>query len=270
VKNILARAQASTLLAFAQKRVLLAFDFDGTLAPIVRKPEAAAMRARTARLLAEVARLYPCVVISGRARADVMKKVAAIPLRAVFGNHGMEPSPGLRAWRRQTDVWHAQLASALPPVAGVVIENKGVSLAVHYRQARAPALVHRLILALLADLRGTRIVEGKRVVNILPAGAPDKGSALITLRKCLRCQAAIYVGDDDNDEDVFALATQEPLLGIRIGHSRRSHAKYFVPSQAAIDQLLLRLLHARQSREPTAPARPSTGSRPPRKFRREA
>jgi trehalose 6-phosphate phosphatase len=266
VKNILAREQDATLLAWAQQRVLLAFDFDGTLAPIVRDPEAAAMRARTAKLLADVAKLYPCGVISGRARADVMNKVAAIPLRAVFGNHGMEPSPNLRAWRRQTDQWHAQLASALPPLAGLVIENKGVSLAVHFRRARARAVVRRLVLAVVADLRGTRIVEGKLVVNILPAGAPDKGSALITLRKRLRCQSAIYIGDDDNDEDVFALAKEERLLGIRIGRSRRSHAAYFVPNQATIDQLLLRLIHARQSHESTAPARLSTGTRPPAKF----
>ena len=270
MKNILARAQASTLFSFAQARVLLAFDFDGTLAPIVRKPEAAAMRARTAKLLAEVARRYPCVVLSGRSRADVMKKVAAIPLRAVFGNHGMEPSPDLGTWRRQTEAWHARLAAALPPIAGVVIEDKGVSLAIHYRQARARAVVRLQVLALVAELHGTRIVEGKMVVNILPAGAPDKGRALITLRKRLRCQAAIYIGDDDNDEDVFALANQEHLLGIRVGRSRRSHAAYFVPNQASVDQLLARLIQTRPSREATKPARPSTGSRPPAKSRREA
>jgi trehalose 6-phosphate phosphatase len=246
VKNILADAQASTLLAFAQERVLLAFDFDGTLAPIVRDPASAAMRARTAKLLADVARRYPCVVLSGRSRTEVMAKVATIPLRAVSGNHGMEPSPGLRAWRRLTDAWHAQLVSALPAMAGVVIENKGVSLAVHFRRARAPAVVRRQVLAVVAELRGTRILEGKRVVNILPAGAPDKGSALISLRKRLRCQSAIYVGDDDNDEDVFALAKQERLLGIRIGRSPRSQAAYFVPGQSDVDRLLVRLAQMRE------------------------
>jgi trehalose 6-phosphate phosphatase len=124
VKNILAKEQHTTLLDFAQERVLLAFDFDGTLAPIVRDPEAAAMRPRTAAMLAKVAKLYPCAVISGRSRADVMAKVDAIPLRAIFGNHGMEPSPNLRTWRRLAARWRAQLASSLPPIAGVVIEKK--------------------------------------------------------------------------------------------------------------------------------------------------
>jgi trehalose 6-phosphate phosphatase len=269
VKDILARAQEATLLAFAQERVLIAFDFDGTLAPIVRDPKAAAMRARTARLLAEVARLYPCAVLSGRARADVMAKVDGIPLRAVFGNHGMEPSPNLRTWRKQVARWHAQIAAALPPIPGVAIENKGVSLAIHYRQARARKAVHELVLEAVECLRGIRIVEGKMVVNILPAGAPNKGSSLISLRNRLRCNSAIYVGDDDNDEDVFALAGHERLLGIRVGHSRRSQASYFLLGQSSIDLLLAQLAEFRQM-APTRPARPSIENRPPTRSPRAA
>ena len=250
MKNILAKEQQTTLLDFAQERVLLAFDFDGTLAPIVRDPEAAAMRPRTAAMLAKVAKLYPCAVISGRSRADVMAKVDAIPLRAIFGNHGMEPSPNLRTlrtWRRLAARWHAQLASSLPPIAGVVIENKGVSLAVHYRKARARAAVRRLILIAAAALPGARIVEGKMVVNALPAGAPDKGTALLTLCKRLRCKSAIYVGDDENDEDIFALARQGRLLGIRVGRAQHTQAAYFVPNQVAVDRLLVKLIEAREA-----------------------
>jgi len=247
VKNILAKEQHTTLLDFAQERVLLAFDFDGTLAPIVREPEAAAMRPRTAAMLAKVAKLYPCAVISGRSRADVMAKVDAIPLRAIFGNHGMEPSPNLRTWRRLAARWHAQLASSLPPIAGVVIENKGVSLAVHYRKARARAAARRLILIAAAALPGARIVEGKMVVNALPAGAPDKSTALTSLCKRLRCDSAIYVGDNENDEDVFALARQGRLLGIRVGRSQHTQAAYFVPNQVAVDRLLVQLIEAREA-----------------------
>ncbi|HEX7508695.1 MAG TPA: trehalose-phosphatase [Polyangia bacterium] len=270
MKNILTGEHASTLLAFAHQRVLLAFDFDGTLAPIVRKPEAAAMRRRTTMLLAELARHYPCAVISGRSRADVMKKVEEIPLRALFGNHGMEPSPNPRAWRRLAARWQAQLAAALPTIPGMVIENKGVSLAIHYRLARARGAVRRLVLQAAADLHGTRIVEGKMVVNVLPAGGPDKGTALVSLRKRLRCQCAVYIGDDDTDEDVFALAKQERLLGIRVGRSRRTQAAYYVPSQTAIDRLLRKLVDARQSQKTTKRARPSKRSRRPGKLRRAA
>jgi len=245
MKDILGRGQLRILREFAQQRVLLAFDFDGTLAPIVRDPAKAAMRPSTAKLLAKVAKQYPCVVISGRSRADAANKVSAIPLRAVVGNHGMEPSPELHAARRLTKLWRRQLAALLPPVPGLILEDKGVSLAIHYRRARARAEVRRLVLALVALLEGTRIVEGKMVVNLLPANAPNKGTAVVRLRKRLRCESTIYVGDDDNDEDAFALAKQGRLLGIRVGRSRCSQAGYFLAAQPDVDDLLAKLLDFR-------------------------
>jgi trehalose 6-phosphate phosphatase len=197
MKNILGRAELATLRDFARQRVLLAFDFDGTLAPIVRDPGAAAMRPRTAALLAETATRYPCVVISGRSRADVMKKVSHISLRAVIGNHGMEPARELRAARRLAALWHRQLESSLPRIPGVIIEDKGASLAIHYRRARSRGEVRRLVLVAVADLADARTVEGKMVMNVLPANAPNKGTAVVRLCKRLRCEATIYVGDDE-------------------------------------------------------------------------
>jgi trehalose 6-phosphate phosphatase len=245
VKNILSDDEDETLRRYARGRVLLAFDFDGTLAPIVREPAAAAMRGRTEKLMTELAQLYPCVVISGRARADVMKKLDEVPLRAVIGNHGMEPSPQLRRATWLVALWRAQLTASLPRTAGVTVEDKGVTLAVHYRKARSRAAVRKEILMAAAELPDARIVEGKMVVNVIPAGAPDKASALRSLCKRMRCASAIYVGDDENDEDVFALARKGRLLAIRVGRSTRSLAPYFVASQGAIDRLLMKLIEAR-------------------------
>jgi trehalose 6-phosphate phosphatase len=245
VKNILTEEEEKTLRRFARGRVLLAFDFDGTLAPIVREPAAAAMRARTEKLMTELAQLYPCVVISGRARADVMEKLDEVPLRAVIGNHGMEPSPNLRRAAWLVAFWRAQLATSLPHVAGITVEDKRVTLAIHYRKARARAAIRKAILLAAAELPDARIMEGKMVVNVIPAGAPDKASALRSLCKRMRCASAIYVGDDENDEGVFALARKGRLLAIRVGRSTRSLAPYFVASQAAIDRLLMKLIEAR-------------------------
>jgi trehalose 6-phosphate phosphatase len=245
MKNVLGRAALPTLRRYARRRVLLAFDFDGTLAPIVRDPDRAAMRPRTRALLAEAARRYPCVVVSGRARADVMRKVARIPLRAVLGNHGMEPWRGLPAARRQARRWCVRLRATLPPIAGVILEDKGPSLAIHYRKAKAPAQARRRVLAAVAALPGARLVTGKMVVNLLPENAPNKGTAVLGLCRRLRCAAIIYVGDDDNDEDAFALAGKAPLLGIRVGRSRGSRAHCFLPGQSAVDELLSLLVKMR-------------------------
>jgi trehalose 6-phosphate phosphatase len=237
------------LTAFLRQRVLVAFDFDGTLAPIVSNPSDAAISSKTRRLLQEVARHYPSAVISGRTRREVLERVSGIPLRAVFGNHGIEPVRNPRVVRRQVEAWQRRLVQRLPSIPGLVVEDKRVTLALHYRQAEHRSQVRQLLLAHVTQLPGARIMEGKMVVNLLPARTGNKGTALVRLCRRLRCQSALYVGDDDNDEDVFALASKGPisgrLIGIRVGRSRKSQAQYYLPGQSAIDELLATMVLAR-------------------------
>ncbi len=91
---VLSPAAAPAIAAAARARALLALDFDGTLAPIVADRREARMRDATRALLRAAAVLYPCAVVSGRARADVAARVADAPLLAVVGSHGAEPGPG--------------------------------------------------------------------------------------------------------------------------------------------------------------------------------
>jgi trehalose 6-phosphate phosphatase len=92
---------------------------------------------------------------------------------------------------------------------------------------------------------------GKLVVNLVPRGAPHKGMALERLRESLHCDTALYVGDDQTDEDVFALDDPGRLLTIRVGEKTTSRASFFLRDQACIDVLLERLLSLRQAaREP--------------------
>jgi len=243
MKNIL----DAPLCALAARRLLVALDFDGTLAPIVRDPDAAAMRPSTAALLAEVAKRYPCAVISGRARADVQKKLSDIPLRAVLGSHGMEPGPHVEKARKLVTRWRRQLSTTLPRIPGVILEDKRTSLAIHYRLASARAAVRKQLLEVVEGLSDARIVEGKMVVNVVPKNAPNKGAALLQLCKRLRCEAALFVGDDITDEDAFAVAERFPVLGVRVGRSRRSQARCFLPDQEAIDRLLTLLVRLRHT-----------------------
>ena len=227
MKSLLAPQNRSVLRRLVRGRVLLAFDFDGTLAPIVADPPAARLRPRTRRLLAEVARKYPCVVISGRSRADVARRLTGIPLRQVFGNHGIEPSPILPAARRAVRGWLARVKPRLEGVAGIVFENKGASLAIHYRKSRNRPVALRAILAATADLTEARAIEGILVVDLLPVGAPNKATALQAELRRLGCEAALYLGDDQTDEDVFALTRRLPLLAVRVGRRARSLAPYY-------------------------------------------
>ncbi len=251
MKDILRPHHRPILEAFARSNVLVAFDFDGTLAPVVADPEKANMRTGTARLLRRIARLHPCVVISGRARADVGRRLKDAPVRAVVGNHGAEPWQGSRTLARRVRRWKNLLEQRLAGVRGARIEDKVYSLAVHYRGAPDREKARRAIAAAAAGLAGARLVHGACTVNILGRKAPHKGAALERERRRLGCEFAIYVGDDETDEDVFAGGRHGRLLGIRVGARRDSRAAYFLRSQRDVDSLLAILAAARESEPPT-------------------
>lgn len=245
MKHVLAREQAKLLSQYARSKVLLAFDFDGTLAPIVVNRQAASMRKSTRLLLEQVSQVYPCAVISGRSRSDTLRRMGSIKLSEVIGNHGLEPGNTARHMRQMTAVLPV-LRRHLRGVPGVDIENKRLSISIHYRKARAKRRTAAVIRAAIAELSvPARVIFGKQLVNVLPSDAPGKGYALEKLRKKLRVERAMYVGDDLTDEDVFS-SKQADLLGVRIGRPKTSAASYFLRDQREIDRLLKRLLVLRR------------------------
>jgi trehalose 6-phosphate phosphatase len=90
-----------------------------------------------------------------------------------------------------------------------------------------------------------RLVGGKHVLNVLPADAPHKGLALERERARLGCDTAIYLGDDETDEDVFALRQPGRLLAVRVGRRTSSAAAYYVRTQRDVDRVLRILLRCR-------------------------
>ena len=242
MKHILARGNRDVLRQFACSRVLLAFDFDGTLAPIVADPALAEMRASTRALLRELARRHPCVVISGRARADASQRLRGVALKAVVGNHGIESWQSSRQGLQVVRRWKPELERGLAGFPGVRIEDKAHSLAIHYRQSREKRKVRSAVERLAASLGDVRLLRGKQVVNLLPRDAPHKGIALEKARARFGCDTAVYVGDDETDEDVFGLDQPGRLLTIRVGRRQRSMASYFLRNQGEMDDLLGALL----------------------------
>ena len=230
--DILARRHAPALAQFASSNVLLAFDYDGTLAPITPYPERARMRERTRRLLVAAAIRYPCIVICGRGWSDVAAR------------HGLEPWAQNAAHAATVRQWVDRLG-CLRVYPGLAIEDKTYSVAIHYRHVRQKRRVRRAIEAAVRRLPGTRVVGGKEAVNLVPASAPDKGAALEHARRILACDCSIYVGDDETDEDAFAAAPFDRLLSVRVGRSRNSKARYYLGEQGDIDSLLRVLVAAR-------------------------
>ena len=224
---------------------LLGFDFDGTLAPIVLRPEQARVSASLAGKLSRIAARLPVAIVSGRSAADVAGRLGFEP-RYIVGNHGAEFGPEAPQ----------QDAAILDPVrallqsrgaelraAGVTVEDKGFSLALHYRCASDPPSARSLIQQILRAADGhCRTFAGKMVENVVPPGAHDKGRAMHTLVEHARADCAVFFGDDVNDEPVFEAAAPD-WLTVRIGRDDRdSRAEFFLDHPAELGLVLDRML----------------------------
>ena len=240
-----------------QGAVLFAFDFDDTLARIVQDRDAAVLTEPIRETLHILAGKAPTAVISGRALADLQPRVEGIPVHLI-GNHGLEglhtservmhqAQDCCRTWLKTVSKDQQRLAKA-----GVVVEDKTYSLTFHYRQATSSQEARDAIFHTAASLNpAPRLVMGKAVVNTIPPGSLHKGSAMLELMHQLQSSAALYVGDDDTDEDVFSLP-DERILAVRIGKKARSAAPFYLQRQSQIGLLLQYLIKARDRRESVA------------------
>ena len=240
---------------FAAEDPLIAFDFDGTLSPIVADPDRAAIRRPTRALLEAFTSRNPCIVISGRGRRDVLQRLEGLPFQEVYGNHGIEPGGRSRDLARRVQRWILPLTKRLDALPGVVLEDKRFSLSVHFRNAPRRRRAEYIIRDAACRLPGAYLVGGKQVINILPRGAADKGRAVEIHRRRRRFDKLIFVGDDATDESVFSLRPHSRYLGIRIGAKRSSQAAFYLRNQQEIDRLLrsLTALRARSGIRITNP-----------------
>ena len=235
-------AAIASLLA---RRPLLAFDFDGTLAPIVPVPTDAKLSRAVASRLAALSQRLPVAVISGRSLADLRQRLGFEPGYLV-GSHGAEDpdDPAAAAARLLSlEPMRAHLRSRrdLLHRAGVMVEDKGLSLALHHRLSPSQPAARVAIEAVLADRPpGLEVFGGKRVVNLVPAGSPDKADALLALVQRCGADTALFVGDDVNDEPVFDRAPPH-WLTLRVGRDARSRARFYLDSPADVAMLLERL-----------------------------
>ncbi|WHZ28269.1 MAG: hypothetical protein OJF51_003067 [Nitrospira sp.] len=241
---LLTEAGKSDLGALLKVRSLYAFDFDGTLAKIVREHHAARLSRPIRFWLGELGKRAPTAVISGRSVDDLRSRVGTT-VSHLIGNHGSEGPHTCREDMQQVretshgwlqwvnDRFHDELIRS-----GVVVENKSYSLSFHYRTTNQRDAARALISRIVAELSPPpRIVLGKSVVNVMPPTASHKGTALLEYMRRLDCSAALYVGDDVTDEDVFALRDAR-ILTVRIGKKKGSSARYFLKRQAEIAEVL--------------------------------
>ncbi len=220
--------------------VLLAFDFDGTLASIVDRPEDAKMIANVEEKLRTLSKKTSLAIISGRSMADIKTVLRGFPPNYIIGNHGIE--------RDFESNYKQQVSSALSQswlqqlvdehkifnYDGVELENKKFSITIHYRRSPDPLLMEKKLVSFLNKLKPKpRVVKGKYVFNVVPNDSPHKGLALLDLMESKHYSRAIYIGDDDTDEDVFSLK-DERIFTVRVGQKKSSKASYYINNQDEI------------------------------------
>lgn len=203
-------------------------DIDGTLAPIVPRPEDAHVPGHVSELLDELSRSYACVAcVSGRAALDA-RRVVGQPSIAYVGLHGAEwLAPGrsrprviaaLESWRGQVDRFAAAARDAQGLLAaGVRIEDKGPIVAFHVRGAadENAAMAYLRRLAGDAEKAGLSAHWGRKVLEVRPPVAFDKGQAVCHLVAASDSKAALYGGDDTTDLDAFE-ALEELMIDGRL------------------------------------------------------
>ena len=181
----------------APDETALVFDVDGTLAPIAPRPELARVPEETRAELRRLAERYALVAcLSGRAGLDARKLVGVDGIEYV-GNHGLELHPEARAL--------ATAVARFRDTVGLPVEDKGLSLAYHYREAEDEAAARAELenVAQSALLVGLDARWGRKVLEVRPRVEADKGTAIRMLIERAGASRALYAGDDTTDVDAF-------------------------------------------------------------------
>ena len=189
-------------------------DVDGTISPIVDQPESAGVPPGARLALARLASRLPLVAaVSGRP-IDHLVRTVGVDGMVYVGNHGLEwweegrsaPVPEAQPYLADVSATLQDLSERLRSLPGVLVEDKGVSGAVHYRLSPDRAAAREAILEAIAKSSPARrlaTAEGRMVVNILPPVRADKGTAVERLIRHWELQGALYIGDDVTDLDAF-------------------------------------------------------------------
>jgi len=225
-------------------------DFDGTLAPLARSHDRARLPGATRTILASL-RLQPrlgMAVLSGRSLPDLR---SLVDLAGIYycGNHGLEiEGPGVAfrhagaaSLRSVVQSLADRIESDLQGFTGAVLENKSLTLSLHYRgvpRRQLPPLRRlRARLQLEMSALPVRWRTGHKVWEILPEVPWHKGAASLYLMRRLRHSFPIALGDDTTDEDVFA-ALKGRGLSIRVGGPAASGADYYLGGQPQVIRFL--------------------------------
>lgn len=238
------------------KRAALFLDYDGTLTPIVERPELALMPEEMRQVVRDISALCTTAIVSGRAREKLYDLVR---VDGVFyaGSHGFDIAGPRGApiqhaagkdFGADIDAAYARLKAEVEKIEGGLVEHTGFSLSVHYRlvdPASVPA-IEALVERALKEHPRLRLTHGKKVFEIRPKIDWDKGKAVAWILQALDMDKPdilpIYIGDDATDEDAFKFVKGRGIAVVVAEEPRPSAARYRLRDPGEVRRFLRRLI----------------------------
>lgn len=237
--------------AFPSSGLLIGCDFDGTIAPFVRKPSQAKLPEEMRRVISRLAKKpgVRVAILSGRGLKDVKNKMG---LKGVIycGNHGLEMErngivwihPEARVISRLIKTLALNIQKGIAGFRGAELEDKIYSLSLHYRRVSRPqdvALLKRLLNSWVRPhRRHLRIVCGKKLLDVRPKFEWNKGHALLDIIQSLEGMShACFIGDDQTDEEAFETLGRRALT-IRVGPALKSKARFVLEHRGYVRRFL--------------------------------
>jgi alpha,alpha-trehalase len=234
------------------RRVAVFLDYDGTLTPIVDRPEQATLSEPMRRAVARLARSCPVAIVSGRDLPDV-RALVGLDMLSYAGSHGFDiagpggphaPPPKATEALPALDAAERRLRDALADVEGATVERKRFSIAVHYRLVPAGGVdaIERAVDDVHRAQPGLRRRAGTKVFELQPAVDWDKGAAVRHLLQGLGLDgpdaSPVYVGDDLTDEDAFRTLAQGGVGVVVLDTPRETAATYRLRNPEEVRRLL--------------------------------
>ncbi|MCP4650665.1 MAG: trehalose-phosphatase [PVC group bacterium] len=223
----------------AGKKPVFFLDYDGTLTPIVERPELAVISQAMKDTVTQLSKKHTTAVVSGRMREDVENLVG---IEGLFyaGSHGFDILGGgvsmVQPEAQETIPLVTQIIERLKKevgtIEGVIIEEKKFSMAVHYRLVADEhlELIEAAVLAVVEAHPQLRLMRGKKVYEILPAIDWNKGKAVRWIMKAMNISwedsTVVYIGDDTTDEYAFRVVRGRGV-GILVADGPRPSAAHF-------------------------------------------
>jgi len=246
---------------FINRHIYLFIDYDGTLTPIVEHPDKAVISEDMRNILRDLSTKpgWSIGIISGRALKDI-KRMVSLEGIIYVGNHGLEiEGPKIKFESQISSRLFSiirnlkeELTHKLSKIKGIFVEDKNVTLSVHYRLASRSGylLVKKIIEEIIQPFLARNKIKvsyGKKVIEIKPPVAWNKGRVVAWL---LARQSfilgdhpimPIYLGDDVTDEDAFGMLKNKGLT-IYIGKPKNSRAKYYLRDTQEVSEFLKKIL----------------------------